>query len=50
MRRRVPVAGDCQGGPAPKGIDARIINTSSGAGLQGGVGQGNYSAKAGVQR
>jgi len=30
-------------------VDARIINTSSGAGLQGSVGQGNYSAaKAGV--
>jgi NAD(P)-dependent dehydrogenase (short-subunit alcohol dehydrogenase family) len=25
-------------------VDARIINTSSGAGLQGSVGQGNYSA------
>ncbi|NML16723.1 SDR family oxidoreductase [Azohydromonas caseinilytica] len=30
-------------------VDARIINTSSGAGLQGSVGQSNYSAaKAGV--
>ncbi|MFT3791217.1 MAG: SDR family oxidoreductase [Rudaea sp.] len=30
-------------------VDARIVNTSSGAGLQGSVGQGNYSAaKAGV--
>jgi NAD(P)-dependent dehydrogenase (short-subunit alcohol dehydrogenase family) len=30
-------------------VDARIINTSSGAGLMGGVGQGNYSAaKAGI--
>ena len=30
-------------------LNARIINTSSGAGLQGSVGQGNYSAaKAGV--
>ena len=30
-------------------IDARIINTSSGAGLQGSVGQANYSAsKAGI--
>ena len=30
-------------------VNARIINTSSGAGLQGSVGQGNYSAaKAGV--
>ena len=29
--------------------DARIINTSSGAGLQGSVGQGAYSAaKAGI--
>jgi NAD(P)-dependent dehydrogenase (short-subunit alcohol dehydrogenase family) len=36
-------------GKAPKDIDARIINTSSGAGLQGSVGQGNYSAaKAGI--
>ncbi|QUR69109.1 SDR family oxidoreductase [Mycobacterium spongiae] len=34
---------------AGKAVDARIINTSSGAGLQGSVGQGNYSAaKAGV--
>jgi NAD(P)-dependent dehydrogenase (short-subunit alcohol dehydrogenase family) len=32
-----------------KSVDARIINTSSGAGLQGSVGQGNYSAaKAGI--
>jgi NAD(P)-dependent dehydrogenase (short-subunit alcohol dehydrogenase family) len=38
-----------KGGKAPKDIDARIINTSSGAGLQGSVGQGNYSAaKAGI--
>lgn len=30
-------------------VDARIINTSSGAGLQGSVGQSNYSAaKAGI--
>ena len=30
-------------------LNARIINTSSGAGLQGSVGQGNYSAaKAGI--
>jgi NAD(P)-dependent dehydrogenase (short-subunit alcohol dehydrogenase family) len=30
-------------------VDARIINTSSGAGLQGSIGQSNYSAaKAGV--
>jgi NAD(P)-dependent dehydrogenase (short-subunit alcohol dehydrogenase family) len=36
-------------GRAPKEIEARIINTSSGAGLQGSVGQGNYSAaKAGI--
>jgi len=36
-------------GTAPGDIDARIINTSSGAGLQGSVGQGNYSAaKAGI--
>ena len=34
---------------AGKEVDARIINTSSGAGLQGSVGQGNYSAaKAGI--
>lgn len=32
-----------------RAVDARIINTSSGAGLQGSVGQGNYSAaKAGI--
>ncbi|BBZ50775.1 SDR family oxidoreductase [Mycobacterium heidelbergense] len=38
-----------KGGKAPKDIDARIINTSSGAGLQGSVGQANYSAaKAGI--
>lgn len=30
-----------------KEIDARIINTSSGAGLQGSVGQSNYSAAKG---
>jgi NAD(P)-dependent dehydrogenase (short-subunit alcohol dehydrogenase family) len=36
-------------GKAPNDIEARIINTSSGAGLQGSVGQGNYSAaKAGI--
>jgi NAD(P)-dependent dehydrogenase (short-subunit alcohol dehydrogenase family) len=36
-------------GKAPKDIDARIVNTSSAAGLQGSVGQGNYSAaKAGI--
>jgi NAD(P)-dependent dehydrogenase (short-subunit alcohol dehydrogenase family) len=30
-------------------VDARIVNTSSGAGLQGSVGQGNYAAaKAGI--
>jgi NAD(P)-dependent dehydrogenase (short-subunit alcohol dehydrogenase family) len=34
---------------AGESVDARIINTSSGAGLMGGVGQGNYSAaKAGI--
>lgn len=34
---------------AGKEVDARIISTSSGAGLQGSVGQGNYSAaKAGI--
>jgi NAD(P)-dependent dehydrogenase (short-subunit alcohol dehydrogenase family) len=32
-----------------KTVDARVINTTSGAGLQGSVGQGNYSAaKAGI--
>ncbi|MFE7415918.1 SDR family oxidoreductase [Rhodococcus sp. NPDC057529] len=30
-------------------IDARVVNTSSGAGLQGSIGQGNYAAaKAGI--
>ncbi len=34
---------------AGKTVDARIVNTSSGAGLQGSVGQSNYScAKAGI--
>jgi NAD(P)-dependent dehydrogenase (short-subunit alcohol dehydrogenase family) len=34
---------------AGNGVDARVINTSSGAGLMGSVGQGNYSAaKAGI--
>ncbi len=34
---------------AGQSVDARIINTSSGAGLQGSVGQANYSAaKAGI--
>lgn len=34
---------------AGRPVDARIVNTSSGAGLQGSVGQGNYSAaKAGI--
>jgi NAD(P)-dependent dehydrogenase (short-subunit alcohol dehydrogenase family) len=34
---------------AGRPVDARIINTSSGAGLQGSVGQGNYgAAKAGI--
>ena len=34
---------------AGQAVDARIINTSSGAGLQGSVGQSNYSAaKAGI--
>ncbi|MEO8814990.1 MAG: SDR family oxidoreductase [Mycobacterium sp.] len=39
-----------KGGQAdPDSLDARIINTSSGAGLQGSVGQANYSAaKAGI--
>ncbi|MFC9363261.1 SDR family oxidoreductase [Rhodococcus sp. NPDC057014] len=30
-------------------VDARVVNTSSGAGLQGSIGQGNYAAaKAGI--
>ncbi|MDJ0394147.1 SDR family oxidoreductase [Rhodococcus sp. G-MC3] len=34
---------------AGRKVDARIVNTSSGAGLQGSVGQGNYAAaKAGI--
>lgn len=34
---------------AGRPVDARIINTSSGAGLQGSIGQSNYSAaKAGI--
>ncbi|WER48860.1 SDR family oxidoreductase [Cupriavidus sp. WKF15] len=34
---------------AGRAVDARIINTSSGAGLQGSVGQSNYAAaKAGI--
>jgi NAD(P)-dependent dehydrogenase (short-subunit alcohol dehydrogenase family) len=34
---------------AGRAVDARVVNTSSAAGLQGSVGQGNYSAaKAGV--
>ncbi|QLL07034.1 SDR family oxidoreductase [Mycobacterium vicinigordonae] len=37
------------GSVGPDDLNARIINTSSGAGLQGSVGQGNYSAaKAGI--
>lgn len=37
------------GEAAPDTLNARIINTSSGAGLQGSVGQANYSAsKAGI--
>ena len=40
------LAGQVKAGEA---VDARIINTSSGAGLQGSVGQANYSAaKAGI--
>lgn len=36
-------------GQPPDGLAASVINTSSGAGLQGSVGQGNYSAaKAGI--
>ncbi|GAA2582409.1 SDR family oxidoreductase [Actinomadura fulvescens] len=36
-------------GKAGRPVDARVINTSSGAGLLGSVGQGNYSAaKAGI--
>jgi NAD(P)-dependent dehydrogenase (short-subunit alcohol dehydrogenase family) len=38
-----------EGNASPDSLDARIINTSSGAGLQGSVGQANYSAaKAGI--
>jgi NAD(P)-dependent dehydrogenase (short-subunit alcohol dehydrogenase family) len=38
-----------EGNASPDSLNARIINTSSGAGLQGSVGQGNYSAaKAGI--
>jgi NAD(P)-dependent dehydrogenase (short-subunit alcohol dehydrogenase family) len=38
-----------EGKAGPDSLNARIINTSSGAGLQGSVGQGNYSAaKAGI--
>src|ERR1700752_1400075 len=38
-----------EGNDSPDTLDARIINTSSGAGLQGSVGQANYSAaKAGI--
>jgi NAD(P)-dependent dehydrogenase (short-subunit alcohol dehydrogenase family) len=34
---------------AGRAVDARIINTSSGAGLQGSIGQSNYvAAKAGI--
>lgn len=34
---------------AGRAVDARVVNTSSGAGLLGSVGQGNYSAaKAGI--
>jgi NAD(P)-dependent dehydrogenase (short-subunit alcohol dehydrogenase family) len=37
------------GNTGPHTLNARIINTSSGAGLQGSVGQANYSAaKAGI--
>ncbi len=37
------------GDATAENLQARIINTSSGAGLQGSVGQGNYSAaKAGI--
>lgn len=38
-----------EGNASPDSLNARIINTSSGAGLQGSVGQANYSAaKAGI--
>jgi len=38
-----------EGNASPDNLNARIINTSSGAGLQGSVGQANYSAaKAGI--
>jgi len=37
------------GNASPDSLNARIVNTSSGAGLQGSVGQANYSAaKAGI--
>ena len=36
-------------GEAGNPVDARIVNTSSGAGLQGSIGQSNYgAAKAGI--
>ena len=45
-RGRVLAAAQSKAGEA---VDARIINTSSGAGLMGSVGQGTYSAaKAGI--
>jgi NAD(P)-dependent dehydrogenase (short-subunit alcohol dehydrogenase family) len=38
-----------KGGKSPEELAARVINTASGAGLQGSVGQSNYSAaKAGI--
>ena len=43
------MGGQVHGQHAGEAVDARIINTSSGAGLQGSVGQSNYSAaKAGI--
>ena len=50
---RVALGGARTGGTRPKAgddaVDARIINTSSGAGLMGSVGQAAYSAaKAGI--
>ena len=44
---RLRVLAEAEQGRAP--VDARIINTSSGAGLQGSIGQSSYSAaKAGI--
>ena len=48
-RCATPRASGASRSKAGDAVDARIINTSSGAGLMGSVGQGNYSAaKAGI--